>query len=536
LADYDASEADVHGPSGVFTDLNEDGYPDLYLVTSARRPNQLFVNVPGPFGGRTFELMDDSGSGDLGDAVGAVASDYDNDGDVDLYVLNVNQPNLLLQSQWAQSSRLTFIDVTAATDPTPSVDDDQFGVATTRYEGSFLNKSLTAAWADVDRDGHLDLYVGNHNGAIASPTEGPVPGQRDILYHNDGDGTFTDITMLAGVPGYVSANGAFSTENQHFSSSNAVIFVDLNNDSWPDLFVTNKAGGPDDRDMLYMNLGAGEDESWLGFKGVTYELPIPFGHVTDGAMGVDVADFDNDGDLDIYVTDVGPLFVSGGENDLWINQLSETGEMAFQHSDMMPGSYSWGAQWQDFNNDGWIDLHVATHVLKRDFLYFNDEGEFEELGAAVGIGQIRNTRGDLTADYDRDGLVDMFEINLNNERSKLYHNNLAAGAGARFLSIQLVGDPSTPAPYRSTRDAVGARVEIVADLNGDGIIGPRERQLREVVAGNGNAAGTSSMRLEVGMGFARSAEIEILWPSGRRSTERLESNQFVTIVENADDE
>ena len=547
LGGYVASTGDGHGPGGVFADLNNDGFPDLYLVRASGRDglgdpsNLLFVNVPGPLGNRHFEQVPFStGAGDPGNATGAIAGDYDNDGDVDLYVTNFDQPNVLLQNQLAQTGSLGFADVTAQTDPTPGVGDGQFGVGIALFDGVPLDNSLTAAWADPDRDGDLDLYVGNHNGFAGSPVEGPfvVPGRRDVFYINNGNGTFTDVTMAAGVPGWISQGGSFQTPNQRFSSSNAVIFADFNNDRWPDLLVTNKVGGPDDRDMLYINLGRTPGGQWRGFATVTYELDPPFGDASDAAMGVDVADIDNDGDLDVYITDWSNPEVPGapGQNDLWINRLAETGHLWFELSEALPAKFSWGAQWQDFDNDGRLDLHVGTQGAFPDFLYWSTPGGFAEIALLAGVAQQRNSRGDMSADYNRDGWVDLFVVNLDGGPSVLYENVSDARLvpGNAPLTLKLVGNPALPGAQHSSRDAIGARAVVRADMNHDGIFGPGESQTREVLSGSSNAASTSSLELEFGLGSALASRVTILWPSGRQVNLNIAGGVQTVIVEGVD--
>jgi len=250
------------------------------------------------------------------------------------------------------------------------------------------------------------------------------------------------VTMTYGVPGYISADGEFTTSNQRFSSSNAVIFADFDNDRWPDLLVTNKVGAPPDRDMLYMNRGSSGDGTWLGFDLVTYDLVPTFGGRTGGAMGVDVGDPDLDGDLDIYITDWSNLGNQGrGRNDLWVNQLAETGQLSFVHSDEMPALYSWGTQWQDFDNNGSQDLHVACEDPAPDFLYmFYPAGSSEEAEVA-GVAQQGNARGDLTADYNRDGWTDLLVV-IRSGPSILYENRSFQVAPRRnFLVVKLLGDP-----------------------------------------------------------------------------------------------
>jgi len=538
LADYRGSSGDYHGPGVVLTDLNRDGYPDLYVVCGGQDPiNELYVNVGDGTGRRFFIRMSgDGGAGHGGAATGAIAGDYDNDGDVDLYLVNFDEPNVLLQNQWMDSHSFVFLDVTAATDPSPGVYDDQFGLATAVYEDVVLDNSLTAAWADVDRDGDLDLYVGNHNGWWQHPIEGPfdLPGRRDVFYLNNGDGTFTDATMAYDVPGYVSQNGDHQTGNQRFSSTNAVIFADFDNDGWPDLLVTNKIGSPEDRDMLYVNRGADADGGWLGFRLMTYELIPEFGNWSGAAMGVDVADYDNDGDLDVYITDWSNLPAGQpGKNDLWINRIAQTGRLSFQHSDAMLALFSWGTQWQDFDNDGRQDLYVGVEAPARDFLFMNSvENGMVEVGEAAGVAQTGSARGVVTADYDRDGWVDVFVVNVAGDPSRLFRNETGLHEPDRgFLSIRLAGDPHADAPFRSSRDAIGARVTIVCDLDGDGVITFAERQMRELCAGGSNAASTSAMAIEYGTGLAPGGTGEIAWPSGRRTTFRFASRRFLDVDE-----
>lgn len=552
LAGYGATMGDDHGPGGVFADLDGDGYPDLYLVRALLLgppgTNQLFLNRPGPAGVRVFvEALGAAGADDAGDATGAIAADYDNDGDLDLYVLNYDQPNVLYRNRLRETGVLAFEDATPSSDPTPGVPDDQHGVGIAYDpDGVALDNSLTAAWADVDRDGWLDLYVGNHNGFVDDPRgfEGPydVPGRRDVFYRNNGDGTFTEATQSAGVPGWEAADGSIQTVHQRYSSTNAVAFADLNNDGWPDLLVTNKVSGPDDRDMLYLNCGTDANGVWLGFRAVTYELGDGFGAASPFAMGVDVADVDNDGDLDVYITDwsdpVRPE--SEGMNDLWLNTLSESGMLGFRlAADTQPlfdapAKLSWGARFQDFDNDGRQDLHVTTSFPFRDYLYMNTGSGFSETAEAMGVARDRReTRANLAGDSDLDGWVDLFVISIDWLPSALLRNRFAAlqPVPMGWLTLRLEGDPHGPGPWKSSRDAIGARAWVRADLDGDGTIDADETQTRELASGTGNAAGTSSLDLAFGLGKAHGALVDIRWPSGRWSRHRFDRERVEHVVE-----
>ncbi len=576
---YEASSAG-HGPGTVFTDLNLDGYPDLVLVENRPRLGRwVYKNVNAGGGLRDFDAQQLLlGPGMLGDpfgATGAVAADYDNDGDIDLYILShpgdlavpsdtVSAPNQLWQNQLInlaeqKQSDFTFVDVTDSTDPTPNdppAVDNQIGVAAGRWQGKLLSHSQTAAWADVNRDGYLDLYVGNHTG-IANGSE--LEGQRDILYRNNGDGTFTDITMQANVPGFIDVNGescvpSSSNGHQCYSSSNAVIFADLNNDRWPDLVVTNKMNNPDyDADMVYINRGFDQQNQWLGFHNITDLRDIPdinvFGRVSHNAMGIDAGDIDNDGDLDLYITDldfesVGGGFQSNPGNDLWLNKLSETGALDFDVSsnfaDQLLAQFSWGTQWLDSNNDGRLDLQVSAGYADtlinsvengyRDYLYIWDGQGFSDQTTTQNVRNLApqgasgngftDARSSVAGDFDQDGAMDYIVINTNDEtiidehKSVLYLNNQTAGSGnAQYLHIALQGapdDPNNPYPYRSSRDAVGARVELTTS---DGVT-----QIREVISGSSNAASTASMDLEFGLGGAAAIDkLVVNWPSGQQS-------------------
>ncbi len=538
LDQYLASTGDAHGPGAVFADLDNDGWPDLYLVR-AGEPNELHLNRDNA-GRRVFQrAAEDAGAGHAGPATGAVAGDYDNDGDLDLFVLNFDDDNVLLRNQLVETGSLQFVDVTGQTDPTPGVEDGQFGLRTATWDGITLEKSLTAAWGDPDRDGDLDLYVGNHHEWLNSTAlqVGERAGQRDIFYMNNGDGTFTDVTMEFDVPGFVTASGMYESANQYFSSSNAVIFADFDNDRWPDLLVTNKVGGADDREMLYINQGADEQGVWQGFSTETYELPNTFGHRSGGAMGVAVADLEHDGDLDIYITDWSSAGSfddrSSGRNDIWINQLSETGRLDFVHSSAAGGLFSWGVQWEDFDNDGFQDLHVATHRGAFDFYYANTLGALTDDSVDAGFVSVSNARGDVAADYNRDGWLDLFVVNIDDNVSAFYENRSAADyADRHFLSLKLVGNPELPGPLRSTRDALGARVVIRADLDGSQSLEPHETLIREVQSGSSNAASTSSLEVEVGLGKALQADVTVYWPSGRvTDMGTIAADEFVVVHE-----
>ena len=250
-------------------------------------------------------------------------------------------------------------------------------------------------------------------------------------------------------------------------------------------------------------------------------------------MGLDVADADNDGDMDVYITDISALPPAPGQNDLFANAFAQTGVLDMAYFNLAPCGFSWGTQWIDVDNNGWLDLHVATHAGFTDCLYFGNPTGWTDVATAAGLGQVQNSRGDMSADYDKDGWVDLLVINTLAVPS-LFRNTSAAGFPANgWFHIKLVGDPTAAAPFNSSRDAIGARVAIVADLNADGILGAGETQFREVVSGSSNAASTSSLKLEFGVaGAPLVAGIAVFWPSGNIQTfVNVAINQCSTITE-----
>jgi hypothetical protein len=512
-----------HGPGGLFADLDEDGFPDLVLAVPAGKGLSVYRNVPSTTtaAGRDLTPVALAGPVTRG-GTGVVGGDVDNDGDLDLFVTYWNMPDVLYANRLVETGSLSFEDITASTVAPATPGQTQAGVAYGVDGTSSLLLTMTAAFADVDRDGALDLYVGTHNGHWNSPQVGALPGQRNTLFRNLGNGTFSDITRQAGVFGWqANADGVTQTDYQRHSSTNAVIFADLDNDRWPDLIVTNKTRHPSNRDMIYRNLGRDEAGVWRGFEALNWDLVPAWGGSNPLSMGVDAADVDNDGDVDLYITDWAPFGTVPGPNELWLNRFVETGEIGFELAPHCTGSYSWGARFEDFDNDGHLDLHVASNIGEYDFLYMANRGTaaapfWAEMAAAAGVRQRQNSRGSMTADLDRDGWMDLFVVNLD-DAPRLYWNRWRGfEAGTRhWLAVKLVGDPSTPGPYRSTRDAMGAKVTVVADIDGDGV---PEALTRWVTSGSSSATSTSSLELEFGLGVAEVVDVWVAWPSGRDSS------------------
>ena len=530
------------GGGGIFTDLDADGYPDLVLPGGPGQPTMIYHNTEGRIPSeRVFEGIVLGGSRAYG-ATGAVAGDYDGDGDLDIYVTTHSatmvspcvptelcSPNILYEN----FGNMQFFDVTNLT----RVPGQQNGVPNTGVSHSIwsddeepyypvqpivLDNAIAAAWADVDRDGDLDLYVANHDGTMGNPDEDPVTyGQRDILFLNRGDGTFEDATETYGVCGFIDCEPD-RTSGRLFGSAIAAVFTDLDNDRWPDLIVINKTGGLQDRDLYYRNLGEDASGTWRGFE------PRPLMRPTQAfSTAVSLCDSDNDGDVDFFKS-------SEGAATFYENHAS-TSDLGFTASLRGDLGSATGMAWVDLDNNGLEDMYVGRGNGLNDLILLTRlsgiSAQLPVLTSSTGP-----TKTVLTADYDRDGDMDLFTIRLNrvdhpadNYACILWENRIAEETANGYLSLRLRGNPAlTDAPYPSRYDALGARVTLVA-MRGHRAI---TRQNRMLGSSNGFAASSNDSTLHFGVGEADRIDITIHWPSGRTtSIGGIPPKRFLEITE-----
>ena len=444
-------------------DYDRDGWVDLY-VTGNLAPNALYRNL----GDGGFERSEHSDQVSLPDVAsgGVVWADVDNDGWLDLYVVNDGANALFLNEEGAG-----FRDITL-----------EAGVGDT-------GKGTSAAFADYDNDGWLDLYVTNWS---CYPECAPVDFtlQADRLYHNNGDGSFTDVT---GALDYAMTLGAGFAPG----------FVDYDGDGDLDLYVVNDKLKNEIGNVLWRNDGAGCGHwCWANVSaGSGADLLI-------NGMGLDAADYDNDGDLDMYITDmVYTMYLLRNDAGGFVNRAEASGAAINYGPNAGVG---WGAVFFDYDNDGWQDLYVATTEYfqtfpelevsfmnpRDDSLFHNrGDGSFADVSASSGIGDPLPTLGVAYADYDRDGDLDLVTGNWNSGY-RLYENLAARG---NWLSLDLRGnDPIN-------RDAVGARVYAVTE---DGVT-----QLQTVKIGSG-LGGSNQLPLHFGLGESRLADLRIVWSNG----------------------
>lgn len=450
-------------------DYDQDGWLDLY-VTDTDGPNTLYRHN----GDGTFSVSPLNAQVALPDAesAGAIFADYDNDGWPDLLVLNWG-PNVLFRNEQGQG----FVDVTAVA-----------GVAGDQ-------NSKTAAWGDYNGDGYLDLYVANW---ACDPRCGrSIEGEKDAFYLNNRDGTFSDVTNL--LPGGKTRGAGFVAS-----------FVDFDNDGDLDIYLVNDEFINPVGNALWRNDGP-------------YCLGWCFTEISAAAgadtrvmgMGLATGDYDNDGNLDFYFSNAGPMTLLQNQGDGTFGNVAETAGVRYAQG------VGWGAVFLDYDNDGWQDLYlsimegVAGGSPANPLFHNNGDGTFTNLGESSGAANPGRTIGVAAADYDQDGWVDLIIGNYDTGYF-LYRNMTGSQFSNNWLTLKLVGSGYV------NRDAVGARVT-VTDSNG-------RSQLQEVK--NGSSLGSGDwLELHFGLGTATVDEVRIRWPGGQEDVlDDLAVNQRHTIT------
>ena len=426
-----------------------------------------------------------------------VQADYDNDGDVDVLVLRGAwwrelgcHPNSLLRNDGAGR----FTDVTFAA-----------GMGERHYP------TQTAAWADYDNDGDLDLYVGNEYGA------GPYPCQ---LFRNQGDGTFVDVAEEVGV--------------RNLGFAKAVVWGDYDGDRWPDLFVSNMG----DRNRLYHNAGDGT------FTDVAVEAGVarPISSFPSWFW-----DFDNDGALDLYVASYGgeqrpPDLADVVRSYLGMPFAAERSRLyrgdGAGHFTNVAGkqglnllTFAMGSNFGDLDNDGWLDFYLGTGFpyyegLMPNLMYRNRGGTgFANVTTAGGFGHLQKGHAVVFADLDDDGDQDVLEQLGGQYPGDAFGNVLYEnpGASGHWLKVRLVGTTSN-------RSGLGARLRL--DVVEDG----RPRSIWRWV-GTGGSFGGNPLRQEIGLGGAEVVQrLEIWWPTSDTTQvfEDVAADRMIVVEEGSD--
>jgi len=500
-----------------FYDYDNDGWVDLFLVNGWRLEGfpkgqeptcHLFRNNrDGTFTDVTRKAgLERSGWGQA-----CCVGDYNNDGHDDLFVSYYGQNSL-----FHNNGDGTFTDVTA-----------KAGLTQSR-----LRWNSGCAFLDYDRDGHLDLFVGNYIDldlkTAPLPESGPctykgimvacgppgLPGGKNLLYHNNGNGSFTDVSEKAGM-WQTSGNYALG-----------VAVADFDNDGWPDIYVANDSTAA----TLYQNQKDGT------FRDVAIESGAalsPDGKPQAG-MGVAVGDYNRDGNIDIVKTNF-----AGDTDSLYANN----GDGSFEDRTYIAGLgintrlLGWGVGFFDMDNDGWLDIFVANgHVYpevnsskteapyaEHKYLYRNlRNGRFEDVTDKAGPGITANVpaRGCAFGDYDNDGVLDI-AVNCVNSLPQLLR--CTSEWKRSWIKIKTVG-------VKSNRTGIGARVKVVAQTDPKS---PKPLVQIDEVRSGGSYYSQNDLRLHFGLDQAKSVDlIEIRWPSGEVNVlKNLQVNQLYTIQE-----
>ena len=504
------------GSGALFFDFDVDGALDLYIVNATHIPpivdekhshghlpeNKLYQNN----GDGTFiDITQQAGVGDTGYGVGCASADIDNDGYPEIYITNYGYNRL-----YHNNGDGTFTDITQKA----GVGDERWGTS--------------CAFLDYDNDGDVDLYVVNYMKfsveenrwwetrgirTYCSPTD-QIAGSHfvsepDILYRNNGDGTFTDVTEAARI--------------SHRALGLAVAVGDYDNDGYPDLHIANDM----EADLLYRNNGDGTFTETADLTGTGYD-----GNGFPGSgMGSAFGDYDNNGSLDLVVSNASslPVILYQNESAIFFTDVSFTAGIG---AVTLP-YFKWAVEFFDYNNDGLLDLFVANGHLQENIALFSDSTypqsdllfrntrqqngtyHFTDASVEVGLAQLpkKVSRGAAFGDYDNDGDIDIF-LNNSNQPATLLRND--GGNSNHWLTIQPIGT-------QSNASGIGTKIVVKAG----------KLSLFKEVRSGASYLSQSDVRVHFGLGGNSEVDtLEIHWQSGRiEQFSNLKSNQILRIKE-----
>jgi len=495
-------------------DYNRDGYDDLFVVDSDKgKTSHLMRNN----GDMTFtEVSAEAGLVNSNDELSITADalwfDFDNDGHLDLLLGRFGTPLLYRNQGPDAQGQYRFKDISAE-------------VGLTKF-----GNTIASIVFDADNDGYLDLLLGNYFqplNLLALDTPHVLPNNLDYADNGGGVTFWHNVAVAGGGRGFVERTEEAGFAH-HTGWSLDLGHADLNNNGWQDVYIAGDYG----TDRLFYNNGDGT------FTDATEEA---VGFDTRKGMNVDMADYNRDGYLDIYVTNITDEYMKEC-NMLWHNNGDGSFIDLSRETGTCDTDWGWAAKFGDFDNDGWEDLFVVNGLRSAgeqnyiptllemiitpgvDFSDINNypdigdmtwsgyqkqrffrnigDGTFKEIAAAAGVDNDLDGRGIGVGDFDNDGRLDIYQTNAN--QPALLYRGVGADAG-NWVQLKLHGTTSN-------RDAIGARVLLSAG---------GETYLREVNGGNGYSS-QSTTRLHFGLGGATKVEkIEIHWPGGQ--TEALEA-------------
>ena len=539
------------GSGAVFFDYDNDGHTDLYFVNSGPVPDPFPDAVGGTSGpdtladsaptrnlantpyrnalyrnegnGQFTDVTEISRTGDTGYGMAAAAGDIDNDGDAELYVANFGPDTL-----YRNNGDGTFTDITEAA----GIDNQSWGIA--------------VVYLDFNRDGNLDIFVVNYlvydvsmpvetyKGIVGYGHPRRYRGTADVLYRNNGDGTFTDVAAEAGVTNPEEGRGM------------AAVACDYDNDGFPDIYVTNDTN----RNFLYRNNGDGTFTDESLFIGAGYDE----NGVAEGSMGVDCGDYNRDGWLDFIVANSEKATLYKNEDGIFTDATVASG---LQQPTLPFVGFS--PLFLDYDNDGHLDIFCAnghpqdvieilqdheTYAQRAQLFRNNGDGTYRDVSETAGtyFSEARVGRAAASADYDNDGDVDIIVMN-SNQRAVLLRNETRENVEIDNAQENHVVDPNLLYPEHpehpghpasnwlgiklvgtlSNRNGIGAKVTIHAG---------EMTQITETKSGSSYASG-SDTRLLFGVGEQQRVEtIAVTWPSGiTQELAGIAVNQILTISE-----
>lgn len=454
-----------------FGDFDNDGDADLYTVNQGGA-NSLYRNDGDPDNDMIPNFTDVAAGYGLQDAgkqsISAVFIDYDNDGDEDLYVTQIGG-NTLWENQLIENGTVSFTDVTVTAD----LADD--------------GRGITSAWGDYDNDGFLDVFIAHHVYCGSSD-----PRVEDTLYHNDGDGSFSEVTDIL-CPGTAPC---FATGGAAFSPG----WVDFDDDGDLDLYLVNDVlSDPisNTHNILWRNDGPpplnGIGLSWVfsdTSKSSNTDLAV-------NGMGLGIGDYDNDGSFDIAFSDVGPAHLLDNDGSGVFTDVSGS-SLVTSNS----GGITWGTLFFDYDNDGWLDLYLVSGLIGSGgvpniVLGGVGDGTFSNVTSGSGMDDGGRGRGAAQADVNGDGWVDVFVSNYGGAPALLLNQSAYQGNINHWLTITVEGT-------ESNKNGIGTVVKVTAG----GIT-----QQRLISSGATHGGGDFKAAF-FGLGSAANASVTIEWPNG----------------------